>query len=227
MRSRFSSYIFDLVLILEAFTFQAGYIVQRDLGPICQNQHPLDLIQLLQPPGSREVSPPVLPLIRLEPGNRDFRLFRNMLQQNRLPPVQFRLGVLVQLHLLVRQAGRLRDGPCVAGEGGEGAEDGGPVADGHPGVPLGGGMRKIYDAWRRWDGAGGAYRRMVRSCLMPSNRLIPLPCGGAILQVHPLEDGVLTIPLFDPQHGLLELPLSDVGSFICLLLLLLGGVVGK
>ena len=74
MRSRFSSYIFDLVLILEAFTFQAGYIVQRDLGPICQNQHPLDLIQLLQPPGSREVSPPVLPLIRLEPGNGERKI---------------------------------------------------------------------------------------------------------------------------------------------------------
>ena len=62
---------------------------------------------------------------------------------------------------------------------------------------------------------------------MPSNGLIPLPGGGALLQIHPLEDGVLTIPLFDPQHGLLELPLSGVGGFICLLLLLLGGVVSK
>ena len=62
---------------------------------------------------------------------------------------------------------------------------------------------------------------------MPSDRLVTLPCGGTILQVHPLEDGVLAVPLFDSQHGLLELPLSGVGGFICLLLLLLSGVVGK
>ena len=62
---------------------------------------------------------------------------------------------------------------------------------------------------------------------MPSNRLIPLPGGGAILQVHPLEDGVLAVLFLDPQHGLLELPLSGVGGPVCLLLLFFGGIIGK
>ena len=74
MRSRLSSYIFDLALLLEAFAFQAGYIVQQDLGPVCQNQHPLDLIQLLQPPRDSKVGPAVFPLIRLEPGDRNLWL---------------------------------------------------------------------------------------------------------------------------------------------------------
>ena len=50
MRSRPSSLVFDLALILEAFAFQAGYIVQRDLGPVCQKQHPLDLISFFSRP---------------------------------------------------------------------------------------------------------------------------------------------------------------------------------
>ena len=62
---------------------------------------------------------------------------------------------------------------------------------------------------------------------MPPNRLISLPGSGPLLQVHPLEDGVLAIPLLDAQHGLLELPLPGVGGLIRLLPRFSGGVVGE
>lgn len=143
MRSRLSSHIFDLALIREAFAFQTGYIVQQDFRSINQDQYSLDLIQLLQPSSGGEVGPAVFPLIRMEPGDRDLWLLRDVLQQNRLPPVQFRLGVLVQLHLLVGQTSRLRDSPCVADEGSEGAEDGGPLCNGHSRVSGGGGMGQV------------------------------------------------------------------------------------
>ena len=62
---------------------------------------------------------------------------------------------------------------------------------------------------------------------MPSDRLVALFGRGAILQVHPLEDGVLAVPLLDAQHGLLELPLPGMGSLVRLFLLFPGGVVGE
>ena len=62
---------------------------------------------------------------------------------------------------------------------------------------------------------------------MPSDRLIAFLGRGALLQVHPFEDGVLAVPLLDAQHGLLELPLPGVGSLIRLLLRLSGGVIGE
>lgn len=62
---------------------------------------------------------------------------------------------------------------------------------------------------------------------MPSNRLIPILRGGALLQIHALEDGVLAVALLDSQHGLLDLPLPSVGGLVRLLLLFLGGVVSK
>ena len=62
---------------------------------------------------------------------------------------------------------------------------------------------------------------------MPSNRPIPLPGGGAFLQVHTLEDGVLAVLFLDVQHGLLELALPGVGGPVCPLLLFLGGIIGK
>ena len=68
---------------------------------------------------------------------------------------------------------------------------------------------------------------MARSCLMPSDRLVALFGRRAILQVHPLEDGVLAVPLLDAQHGLLELPLPSVGGLIRLLPLLPLGIVGE
>ena len=63
--------------------------------------------------------------------------------------------------------------------------------------------------------------------MVPPNRLIPLPGSGAILQIHPLEDGVFAVLFLDPQHGLLDLPLPGVGGRVCLLLLFLCGVVGE
>lgn len=62
---------------------------------------------------------------------------------------------------------------------------------------------------------------------MSSYGLIPLTGSGPLLQVHPLEDGVLAELLLDPQHGLLNLPLPGMGGLVRLLLLLLGGVVGE
>ena len=130
---------------LEDAALQGHHILQRDLRPVCQNQEPFQFPELLQPAGGGQVGPSVLFFIRLEPGNCDLWLLVYVLQQNRLFSVQLRPGVLVQLHPSLRQPCSLRDGGPVAAQGGEGAEDGGPVADGHPGVPLGGGMRKIYD----------------------------------------------------------------------------------
>ena len=62
---------------------------------------------------------------------------------------------------------------------------------------------------------------------MASYRLVALPGCGAHLQVHPLEDGVLAVPLFDAQHGLLELPLPGVGGLVRLLPCISGSVVGE
>ena len=62
---------------------------------------------------------------------------------------------------------------------------------------------------------------------MSSYGLIPLTGSGALLQVHTLEDSVLAVPLFDPKHGLLNLPLPSVGGLVHLLPLLLGGVIGE
>ena len=62
---------------------------------------------------------------------------------------------------------------------------------------------------------------------MPSDRPVALPGRGALLQVHPLEDGVLAVPLLDTQHGLLELSLPGVGGLVRLLPYLSGGVVGE
>ena len=67
---------------------------------------------------------------------------------------------------------------------------------------------------------------MVRSCLVPSNRLVSLSGGCPILQVHTFEDGILSELLFDPKHGLLNLPLPSVLSLILRLLLLPRHIVG-
>ena len=56
---------------------------------------------------------------------------------------------------------------------------------------------------------------------MPPNRLISLPGGGTLLQVHALQDGVLAVFLLDAQHGLLEFFLPGVGSVLFSPLLLL------
>ena len=65
---------------------------------------------------------------------------------------------------------------------------------------------------------------MVCSCLMSSNGPIPLPGGGALLQIYPLEDGVLAVLFLDAKCNLLKLPLSSVAGSVCLPL---GGIVGK
>mgnify|MGYP001527977423 CR=1 FL=1 len=68
---------------------------------------------------------------------------------------------------------------------------------------------------------------MVRSCLVPSNRLVSLSGGCPILQVHTFEDGILSELLFNPKHGLLNLPLPSVLSLILRLLLLPRHIVGE
>lgn len=62
---------------------------------------------------------------------------------------------------------------------------------------------------------------------MPSNGLIAIPGGSALLQVHALQDSVLTVPLLDSKHDLLELSLSGIGGTICLLLICFGGVISE
>ena len=49
---------------------------------------------------------------------------------------------------------------------------------------------------------------------MSSDLLVPLFGGGALLQIHGLQDGVLPIFLLDAQHGLLEFFLPGVGSVL-------------
>ena len=63
--------------------------------------------------------------------------------------------------------------------------------------------------------------------MVPSYGLVPLPGGGALLQVHALQDGVFPVLLLDPQHGLLDLPLLGLGGLVRLGLLFFGGVVGE
>ena len=53
--------------------------------------------------------------------------------------------------------------------------------------------------------------------MVPSYGLVPLLGGGALLQVHTLQDGVLAVFLLDAQHGLLNLPLPGVGGLVRLL----------
>mgnify|MGYP006967099489 CR=1 FL=1 len=75
--------------------------------------------------------------------------------------------------------------------------------------------------------ADGSYHRIFRSLLMSSDLLVPLPGGGALLQIHGLQDGILPIFLLDAQHGLLEFFLLGVGSILFSPLLLLCRIVGE
>ena len=116
-----------------------------DLRPVCQNQNPLQFPELLQPAGGGQVGPALFPRVRLKPGDGELRLLVHMLQQHHLPPIQLCPDILGQLHAPLRPPGGLRKGGPVAAQSGEWAENRGPVADGHPGVPPGGGMREVYD----------------------------------------------------------------------------------
>ena len=130
---------------LEDVALQSHHIFQWNLCPVCQNQAPLQFSELFQSAGGGQVSPAVLLFVPLEPSDGELWPLVHVLQQHGLPPVQLCLGVLIQLYLLLRQPGGLRDGSPVAAQGGKGAENRGPVADGHPWVSLRGGMREAYD----------------------------------------------------------------------------------
>lgn len=95
---------------LEDVALQSHHILQRNLCPVCQNQNPLQFSELIQSAGGGQVSPAVFLFAPLKPSDGELRLLVHMLQQNRLPPVQLRPGVLVQLYPLLRQPGGLGNG---------------------------------------------------------------------------------------------------------------------
>lgn len=113
---------------------KAPAIIQNYLLSANHAQNSLKFVNLFCSVDSCDIGPAVLPLVRLEPGDCHLWLLGDVLQQHRLSPIQFRPGVLVQLYSLVRQTGGLRNGARVTGERGEGAENGGPFRDRHPGV---------------------------------------------------------------------------------------------
>ena len=62
---------------------------------------------------------------------------------------------------------------------------------------------------------------------MPSNLRIAVFRGCAFFKIHRLEDGVLSILLFDCKRGGLYFPLTLQCSVLSSLLFLFGGLVGK
>ena len=62
---------------------------------------------------------------------------------------------------------------------------------------------------------------------MSSNLPVSLFCGGALLKIQALQDGVFAIFPLDVQHGFLDLALTGVSSSIFFLLFRLGIVIGE
>ena len=62
---------------------------------------------------------------------------------------------------------------------------------------------------------------------MPSNLRIAVFRGCTFFKIHCLEDGVLSILLFDCKRGGLYLPLTLQSGIFGFLFLLFGGIVGK
>lgn len=99
----------------EGIALQAGHILQRDAGAVCQDQDTLYLVDLLQPPGGGDIRPAAFSLVRTEPGYGDLRPLRDVFKQNGLPPIQLRSGVLIQFQLPIREPSGLRNGGGMAG----------------------------------------------------------------------------------------------------------------
>ena len=130
---------------METVTSKFQYIVQGDRRAVNKSQGSLNVVNLFQLPRSRDILTAVLFLIRAEPDNGDLRVFCNPVSQDLLLEIQHSLGVLVQFDPPVRQTGRFLDSVSVAGEGGERAENGGPIRDGHPGMLCRSGMGQFDD----------------------------------------------------------------------------------
>ena len=62
---------------------------------------------------------------------------------------------------------------------------------------------------------------------MPSNLRITVFGGCAFFKIHCLENGVLSVLLFDCKRGGLYFPFTFQGSVLGFLLFLFGGIVGK
>ena len=62
---------------------------------------------------------------------------------------------------------------------------------------------------------------------MPSNLRIAVFRGCTFFKIHCLEDGVLSVLLFDCKRGGLYFPLTFQGSVLGFLLFLFGGIVGE
>ena len=62
---------------------------------------------------------------------------------------------------------------------------------------------------------------------MPSNLRIAVFRGCTFFKIHCLEDGVLSILLFDCKRGGLYFPLTLQGGIHSFLFFLFGGIVGK
>ena len=65
------------------------------------------------------------------------------------------------------------------------------------------------------------------SCLMSPNLRITVFRGCAFFKIHRLEDGVLSVLLFDCKRGGLYFPLTLPGGIHSFLFFLFGGLVGK
>ena len=62
---------------------------------------------------------------------------------------------------------------------------------------------------------------------MPADLRITVFGGCAFFQIHRLEDGVLSVLLFDRKRGGLYFPLPFQGGVLGFLLFLFGGIVGE
>ena len=62
---------------------------------------------------------------------------------------------------------------------------------------------------------------------MPSNLRIAVFRGCTFFKIHCLENGVLSVLLFDCKRGGLYFPLTFQGSVLGFLFFLFGGIVGK
>ena len=62
---------------------------------------------------------------------------------------------------------------------------------------------------------------------MPADLRITVFCSCAFFKIHRLEDGVLSVLLFDRKRGGLYFPLALQSCVLGFLLFIFGGIVGK
>ena len=65
------------------------------------------------------------------------------------------------------------------------------------------------------------------SCLMPADLRIAVFGGCAFFKIHCLENGVLSVLLFDCKRGGLYFPLTFQGSVLSFLFFLFGSIVSE